>query len=289
MSKEIIVDLIDQQDWLRGSADVVQGPVRDAFSQLGAAKDFLHGKWLGHALHPVFTDLPIGAWTTALVLDGLEMLSGEDGAGRAADLAVGIGLIGAVASAVTGLADWSETDGRAKNVGLLHGVLNLAAAGFYTASLLARRRRSRSEGIALSMAGYAIAFSSAYLGGHLVFGEQVGVDHSATPDRGQPAKYTPVMRDSELKDRKPVRCDIGDTAVLLVRIDDKIHALANTCTHLGGPLNEGELEGDSIRCPWHGSRFCLADGAVLDGPATFEERVFDVRVRDGQIEVRARE
>ncbi|HSP35362.1 MAG TPA: Rieske 2Fe-2S domain-containing protein, partial [Thermoanaerobaculia bacterium] len=147
----------------------------------------------------------------------------------------------------------------------------------------------RKQGIAFSLAGYAIASASAYLGGHLVFGEQIGVDHTATPDRGQPEKFTPVIRDDELKERKPVRVDVGDTAVLLVRIDGEVYALANTCTHLGGPLNEGPLEGDSIRCPWHGSRFCLTDGAVLDGPAVYDERVFDVRVRNGQIEVRGRQ
>ena len=281
MSNETIVDLLDQP-WLRETADTLQGPVRDSIQQFGEVKDFLHGKWLGHALHPVLTDIPVGAWTTALVLD----LAGQE---DAADLAVGLGLAGALASAVTGITDWSETDGPGKSIGLLHGLLNVAATGFYTASLIARRGNSRKQGIALSLAGYAIASASAYLGGHLVFGEQIGVDHTATPDRGQPEKFTPVIRDDELKERKPVRVDVGDTAVLLVRIDGEVYALANTCTHLGGPLNEGPLEGDSIRCPWHGSRFCLTDGAVLDGPAVYDERVFDVRVRNGQIEVRGRQ
>ncbi len=281
MSNEGIVDLLDQE-WLRTTADAVQPAVREALEPLGPAKDFLHGKWLGHALHPVLTDIPVGAWTTALVLD----VAGQN---DAADLAVGIGLIGAVGSAVTGLVDWSETDPPAKGVGLLHGILNLAAAGLYTASLISRRGGSRRQGIALSVAGYAIASASAYLGGHLVFGEQVGVDHTATPDRGQPDKYTAVMRESELKEKKPVRVDVGDTAVLLVRVDDRIHAIANTCSHLGGPLNEGKLEGDTIVCPWHGSRFCLTNGKVEGGPAVYDERVFDVRVRDGHIEVRGRQ
>jgi nitrite reductase/ring-hydroxylating ferredoxin subunit/uncharacterized membrane protein len=288
VSKETLVDLIDQQPVVRETADAVQGPVREFLQQLGPVKDFLHGKWLGHPLHPALTDIPVGAWTTALALDAVEMLSGEQAIAGAADLAIGIGLAGAVASAVTGLTDWSETDGRAKNVGALHGALNLAAVGIYTASLISRRGNSRRRGVALSMIGYAIASFSAYLGGHLVFGEQAGVDHAATSDQGQPKKFTAVMRESELKERKPVRADVGDTAVLLVKIGAKIYALANTCTHLGGPLNEGKLEGDSIRCPWHGSRFCLTDGAVLGGPAVFDERSFDVRVRDGQIEIRAR-
>jgi nitrite reductase/ring-hydroxylating ferredoxin subunit/uncharacterized membrane protein len=288
VAKEPIIDILDQQGWIAETADAVQEPVRDAIRALGPTKDFLHGKWLGHALHPVLTDIPVGAWTTALVLDATQMLSGERGAGNAADLAIGVGLLGAVGSAVTGLTDWSETDGRAKNVGLVHGALNLAAAALYTASLILRRRKSRDTGVALSMVGYAVASFSAYLGGHLVFGEQIGVDHSATSDQGEPKKYTAVMRESELKDRKPVRVDVEDTAVLLVRIDDQIFALSNTCTHLGGPLDEGKLIDDTIQCSWHQSRFCLADGAVVDSPATFAERVFDVRVRDGQIEIRGR-
>jgi len=289
VAKETIVEFIDGQDWVQETADAVQGPVRDAFKQLGPWKDFLHGKWLGHALHPVLTDIPIGAWTTALAMDAVQMMTGSDGMAGASDLAIGIGLAGAAGSAITGLADWSETDGRAKNVGIVHGMLNLGAAGLYTASLIARRGKSRQRGVALSMLGYAVASFSAYLGGHLVFGEQIGVDHTATPDQGQPKKFTPVMRASDLKERKPVRVDVEDAAVLLVRTGDTINALTNTCTHLGGPLHEGKLEGGSIRCPWHGSRFCLTDGAVLDGPATFDERVFEVRVRDGQIEVRARD
>jgi len=288
VATEKFVDSIDQQKWIQQTAEVVQKPTKEIVGQLGPAKDFLHGKWLGHPLHPALTDVPVGAWTTALALDAADMMTGGEAFRDAADLAIGVGLAGAVGAAVTGLADWSETDGRAKNVGVVHGVLNLAAAGLYTVSLLARRRRARQRGIALSMLGYAIASFSAYLGGHLVYGEQIGVDHTATADQGQPKKFTKVMRASDLKDGKPTRVDVDDTAVLLVRVDETIYALANTCTHLGGPLNEGKLKGNSIVCPWHGSRFCLTDGKVLDGPAIFEERTFDVRVRNGQIEVRAR-
>jgi nitrite reductase/ring-hydroxylating ferredoxin subunit/uncharacterized membrane protein len=283
-----IVDLIDQQKLVGDTADAVQEPIRDFLRGLGPLKDFLHGTWLGHPLHPVLTDIPIGAWTMALALDAVQMLTGEEAMGDAADLAVGIGLAGAVGSAVTGLTDWSETYGRAKNIGAVHGTLNLAAAGLYTASLIARRRRnSRQKGIALSLMGYAVSSFAAYLGGHLVFGEQIGIDHTATANQDQPEKFTAVMNDADLKERKPVRVDVEGVAVLLVRLDGEIHALTNTCTHLGGPLNEGEMEGDTIRCPWHGSRFCLTDGAVVEGPATFPERLFDVRVREGKIEIRA--
>jgi nitrite reductase/ring-hydroxylating ferredoxin subunit/uncharacterized membrane protein len=286
VANEPIIDFINDQDWVRQTADVAQDPIRAFFMSLGPAKDFLHGKWLGHALHPVLTDIPVGAWTVALALDAIEMLTGNETMGDASDVVVGIGLLGAVGSAVTGLADWSESYGRAKNVGAAHGMLNLAAAGLYTASLISRRGKSRQTGVALSLLGYAVASFSAYLGGHLVFGEQMGVDHTATPDQDQPEKFTTVMRDADLKDRKPVRVDVGDTAVMLVRIDGNIHAMTNSCTHLGGPLNEGKLEGDNIRCPWHGSVFCVTNGKVVEAPATFDERLFDVRVRNGEIEVR---
>ncbi len=286
MKKDAIVEFINEQDWVRQTADAVQEPLLGLLAQLGPLKDFLHGKWLGHALHPVLTDIPVGAWTTALALDAVGMMTGEEGIADAADLAVGIGLLGAVGSAITGAADWSATYGRAKNVGVVHGLLNLAATGLYTASLISRRGKSRQSGIALSMLGYAVTSFSAYLGGHLVFGEQVGIDHTATADQDQPEKWTAVMSDVELKEGKPVRADADGIPVLLVRLDGKVHAISNTCTHLGGPLDEGKLEGENIRCPWHGSLFCVRDGAVVEGPATFDERRFDVRVRNGQIEVR---
>jgi len=77
-----------------------------------------------------------------------------------------------------------------------------------------------------------------------------------------------------------------DTPILLVRLGKKIHALAETCAHLGGPLSEGKLEGESVICPWHASQFELANGAVVTGPSAFPQPCLDARVRDGQIEVR---
>jgi nitrite reductase/ring-hydroxylating ferredoxin subunit len=129
--------------------------------------------------------------------------------------------------------------------------------------------------------------TAAYLGGHLTYGEQIGVDHTATADQDQPEKYTAVLDESELAENKPTKATAGSVTIVLVKRGDEIFALRDTCTHLGGPLSEGKLEGDGIRCPWHGSRFCLKDGRVLDGPAVFPERPFEVRVRGGKIEVRA--
>ena len=177
VSKSIVIRLIENQQWLEDVAETVQPVVQDALQQVGdGVKDLLHGTWLGHPLHPVLTDIPVGAWTAAMAMDSVELISGREDLGGAADLAVGVGLLGAVGAAVTGATDWSETSGDARRVGMMHAILNVAAAGLYATSLAMRRTGSRRAGIGLSMLGYAIASTSAYLGGHLVFGESVGVE-----------------------------------------------------------------------------------------------------------------
>lgn len=291
MPAEQLVRTLGDQESLDALATPLQEAIRSLFASAGAAgreaKDFLHGKALGHPLHPALIELPVGAWTLAAILDALEVagLRRED---RFADTAIKIGLVGAVGAAVAGATDWSETDGRAKRIGLAHGVMNLAATGLYVLSL-PLRRRSRSKGIALSMTAFGLAMSSAYLGGHLTYGEQIGVDHTATAEQGTPKEFVGVLDAGELAENKPAKVTAEGVAIVLVKQGDAIYALRDACTHLGGPLSEGTIEDDSIRCPWHGSRFCLKDGRVLDGPAVFPERVFEVRVREGRIEVRAQE
>jgi nitrite reductase/ring-hydroxylating ferredoxin subunit/uncharacterized membrane protein len=291
VANETAVDLVAKQQWLGNFAETVAPLVRKVFEaggeDGGAIKDFLHGKWLGHPLHPALTAIPIGAWTAALVLDSVELMSDSRSMGKGADAAVAIGLAGAVGSAITGLTDWSETDGRARTIGAAHGVLNLSAAALYATSLALRGGKARRKAIGLSMLGYAVAGAAAYLGGHLVFGEQIGVDHTATSNVGKPESFTPVLVDNELREGTPKRVMANNVAILLVRNGGRLFAITETCPHLGGPLSEGKLEGDSIRCPWHGSRFCLADGKVEDGPATFDARRYEVRVQNGIIEVRA--
>src|SRR6478609_4022319 len=129
MSDELPVDLIERQEWLEPVESGLQRAVAVTFDSAGTAgrkvRNFLHGVWLGHPLHPVLTDVPIGAWTAALALDAREVATGDEAYGRGADFALCVGLVAAVGAAVTGLNDWSETDGRAKRIGLLHGLLNL--------------------------------------------------------------------------------------------------------------------------------------------------------------------
>ena len=290
MAIDQLIRALGEQKSLDAVATPLQEAIQSFFESAGSggreAKKFLHGSTLGHPLHPALIALPVGAWTLAAILDALEIAGLRDD-GEGADTAIKVGIVGAVGAAIAGATDWSETDARAKRIGLAHGVMNLAATGLYALSLLVRGR-SRSKGIALSMTAFGLAASSAFLGGHLSFGEQIGVDHTATPDQDQPKKYVGVLDAAKLAQNKPTKVMADGVAVVLVKQGDSIYALRETCTHLGGPLSEGKIEGEGIRCPWHGSRFCLSDGRVLDSPAVFPERLFDVRVREGRIEVRAR-
>jgi nitrite reductase/ring-hydroxylating ferredoxin subunit/uncharacterized membrane protein len=290
MAGKSIVEALGQQGWLEPVANTLQQAIGGAFGAAGpnglAAKDFLHGVWLGHPLHPALTDVPLGAWTVALALDALEGLSGRDELGPGADAAVAVGLAGAVGAAATGLTDWHATDDPARRVGLVHGLLNTGAALLYTASLLNRRGGDRAAGRGYAALGYAVAAASAYLGGDLVFQQRIGVDHAA--DAQPPQEWTPVCAATDLPADTPRGVEVNGQPIVLVRRDTVVYALHGVCSHLGGPLAEGHVEGDGLVCPWHGSRFALADGSVLNGPATFPEPCLQTRVRNGQIEVRAR-
>jgi nitrite reductase/ring-hydroxylating ferredoxin subunit/uncharacterized membrane protein len=289
MASEALLNVIERQDFLEQASEAIQPAVTNAFKSAGPAgqevKNFLHGTWLGHPLHPVLTDVPVGAWTAALALDAMETISGRKELSAGADAAIAVGLVGALGSAVTGLTDWSDTYGRARKVGLLHGLLNAGATVLYTTSLVMRRRKKRSAGLGLAMLGYAATSAAAYLGGHLVYGEQIGVDHTAAQE--MPNEFVAVLGESELGEGEMKKVEAKGVPVLLVRRGGEIHAIAHTCSHLGGPLSEGKLEGDVVQCPWHGSRFNVTDGSVVDGPATFPQPCFETRIREGQIEVRS--
>jgi len=289
MSNEVIFDTIADQKWLESAAEPIADAVQTLFpGDAGrAVKNALHGTWFGHPLHPALVAVPLGAWTAATVFDALDALSDRRELRAGADLAVAVGILGALGAAATGATDWSETDGRARTIGLLHGLLNVTATALYTASFFLRKRKQRSAGVALSMLGFALGNASGYLGGHLVFGEQIGVDHTATPNATQPEKFTDVIDVDDLAENKPTRVTAGETAIVLVKRGDDIFALSATCPHLGGPLDEGKVVGDAIQCPWHGSELALEDGHVVNGPTTFPARCYEVRVRLGKVQVRA--
>jgi nitrite reductase/ring-hydroxylating ferredoxin subunit/uncharacterized membrane protein len=282
------MNVIEDQSWLEAPSEQVAKVVNQVLTRPGGGPtrldDFLNGVWLGHPLHPMLTDLPIGAWTVGLALDGLETATGRRELAAGADAANLLGVLGAVAAAVTGAAQWQYTIGRQRRLGLSHALLNLTATGLYGASALLRANGKRGSGKVTAVLGYAIMTVAAYIGGDLVYGERLGVTH--VPEQTLPSDFQPALHETELHEGEMKRVTIADVPVLLARYEGEIFALNEVCAHLGGPLAEGTLADCSVTCPWHGSRFRLTDGAMLNGPTTFPQPVYEVRIREGMIEVR---
>src|SRR3954470_11533937 len=145
-----------------------------------AVKDFLHGTWLGHPLHPVLVQLPVGSWLSAGLLDVVPPLR------PAATALIGTGVVAAVPAALAGAADWSEQDPGVRRLGALHALLNTAALGLYVASLVARAKGRGRLGRALSYSGLGLATASASIGGHMSYAQSAGVSHAATAARALP-------------------------------------------------------------------------------------------------------
>jgi nitrite reductase/ring-hydroxylating ferredoxin subunit/uncharacterized membrane protein len=228
--------------------------------------------------------VPIGAWTIALLFDGLELLTERREFAVAADASIAIGLVGAVGAAAAGAVDWSDVDPPARRVGMIHGFLNLGATSLFAASLILRRKNSRTAGRATAALGEVVMTIAAHLGGKMVYEYRVGVDR--TNGEVFPDQFVPVMSSSGLEEDKPTRAEHNGVPILLVRRGDQVFALAGTCSHFGAPLSDGKLIGESIVCPWHASRFALKDGAVINGPAVHPQPCLEARIREGQIEVR---
>ena len=182
MPNQTNIDLIAQQEWLEPVENGLQKVVKGAFKAGGETgrkvEDALHGTWLGHPLHAALTDVPIGAYTAAVVMDAAETLTGNETLAAGADTAIAIGLVGAVASAITGLTDWQHLDGAPRRVGLVHGLLNLSSTALFATSYILRKKDSRTAAKAFSTAGYALTLTAARLGGELVYHHGIGVDHA---------------------------------------------------------------------------------------------------------------
>src|ERR1041385_6214084 len=247
-------------------------------------RNFLNGTWLGEPLHVALTDVPIGAWTVAMVFDALAMMDSRYEFALAADTSIAIGLAGAAGAAVTGVTDWSDVDPPARRLGLIHGLLNVGATTLFATSLIMRKKKARDAGRGFAALGYALMTFSAHLGGKMVYEHRVGVD--STAGEKFPEKFTAVLPESNVPENTPTRAMYQGAPILLVRRGERLFAMAETCSHFSGPLSEGKLDGDSIECPYHASRFALEDGRVLNGPAVHPQPCLEVRARNGVIEVR---
>ncbi|HZR12925.1 MAG TPA: Rieske 2Fe-2S domain-containing protein [Acidimicrobiia bacterium] len=245
-------------------------------------KSALSGTWLGHRLHPLLTDVPIGAWASAAFLD----VFGGRHSSKAARRLVGIGILAALPTAAAGLSDWEDTYGGEQRIATTHALVN--ATGL-TLQLLSWRARGKGHGLRgrmFSALALGAVVAGGYLGGHLVYNMRAGVDVEQGPL--DPGDWHDAVAMDELVDEHPHTATVDGASVVLVRRGTNVYALSATCSHAGGPLGEGKVEGNVIQCPWHGSRFRLGDGSIARGPAVTPQCAYETRVTDGKVQVRLR-
>jgi nitrite reductase/ring-hydroxylating ferredoxin subunit/uncharacterized membrane protein len=291
MIARFIDRLIHNQPWLAPVGGFIQSVVGAIYKPLGRPgqrlKSFLHGTWLGHALHPVIVDIPLGAWTAAIIADLVALGGGIRP--NVGDFCVLVGVLASYAALITGYTDFHETAGHERNVGTAHGLTMTTVILLYTASWLVRwLGGGGAHGLAVVMAviGYALMLGGAYLGGDLVF--KLGTMVNRHAFAAGPTDFVRVGRPQAFAEGRMKKVDAGGMAVLLIRHRGRLYAIANTCAHAGGPLDEGTLDGICITCPWHGSQFDVTNGRVVQGPATFDQPRLAVRETDDGIEVAVR-
>lgn len=271
--------------WLDPVEDKLQPLVRSALRKAMPLRNFLDGTWLGAPLHPALTDIPVGAMTTALVLDVAESLSGSRRCGVAADGALSVGVLATLPAALTGTSDWRDLKGESRRVASAHALLNVGGLVLNIASVVGRARGHRRCAKASAGAAFALSSIAAHIGGELSYGMGVRVNQDAA--HAGPAEFTDVLADADLASDELKRLEVAGEPVLLARSRTGAPmAIAAVCSHAGGPLDEGERDGDRVVCPWHGSCFEMETGDVVDGPAVFPQPRYETRVQGGRIAIR---
>ena len=246
--------------------------------------DVLHGKQIGHPLHPILTDITIGSWTLGVFFDVLSFLTRSPSSRKAADRLITLGTLSAVPTALAGITDFSGIKQDAAGYGAAHGTLNSLALFFFWRSMRNRARNHHFSGFMYSVLGLGFMTLASWLGGDLVYNHRVGVSH--IPEKQIADDWTDVLPVDELAPNTPLRVEVEGYPVLLYQQGNKISAITAQCSHAGGPLEKGSIRDGCVQCPWHGSVFNLTDGHVVHGPATFEQPHFQTRITDGQIEIR---
>ncbi len=269
-----LISRLEQDSRLDGAVSAGQRVAR--LIRPGKIRDGLHGVWLGHPLHPMLIQASVGAWLSASILD---FAGGDD---RAARTLVTAGLAAAVPAVAAGAVDWSEQHEQQMRVGVVHAAGNAAALSLYGASLMSRGPRL---GRALRLAGLAAVSASGLLGGHISFRLAGGANHAEEVPHLVKPGWQHLMTAADLPEGKPVRQMLGEVPVVAIRSDGAVRVLADRCSHMSGPLSDGELADGCLTCPWHGSMFRIADGSVARGPATAPQPAFETREVGGAIQV----
>ena len=267
--------LYAQQGWAKPFGDFNVRWLRALLRPITPIKDLLNGKWLGHSLHAVLTDVPIGVFTLAVVFDIFNVRG-------AADAAIGFGLLTMAAAAVAGLADYSDIDDEPRMVATVHATLMVLALVVYLVSFWLRLSDSAGDrlvAIVVSFIGYGLVAAGGFVGGELVYSLGNMVNRHAWRFFGKP-KWT-KLDVTEIPYGVPTAAKAGPQTLLVVRNGETVYALHAQCAHAGGPLAEGKIVDGCIECPWHFSRYRLSDGKRVQGPSTFDQPRYDVRAADG--------
>jgi nitrite reductase/ring-hydroxylating ferredoxin subunit/uncharacterized membrane protein len=273
---DLVIGRLERAEMLDRIADPV-GTAVGAIVPAGPVKDLASGTPTAHPVHPPLTDLTIGTLSAAAILD---LVRGD---ARTTRRLLGIGVVAALPTVYAGASDWAHTTGAERRVGLVHAAINAVALSCFSASWWSRRRGRTPAGVGMSLAGSALLAASGVIGGHLAYGMGVGVDTTAFQHLD--LDWTDVAAEAEVPATGALGVHAAGIPVLLARHEGRIVALADRCTHRGGPLHEGTVEGGCVQCPWHGSRFRLHDGSVDRGPAVRAQPVLQTRVVAGRVQV----
>ncbi|TLM70911.1 Rieske 2Fe-2S domain-containing protein [Pseudarthrobacter sp. NamB4] len=287
-----LVARLEDAEWLDPVAKKVRKAVRKVVRPRWA-RDVLHGVPIGHPVHPLAVQVPIGAWVSAGVLDAIP------GSENAARVLIGVGTASVLPSALAGFTDWTQLHSQQQRVGLVHAAANVTATGFYIASLVQRARGRQGSGKMLAYLGLATVSASGFLGGHLSYRQAAGVNHSEDIPHRFPSGWQSLAPLEELPEGQLHKGVVAGIPLLVYREAEDVRVLSDVCSHLAGPLHEGKLKGGRLQdggidgagdpcvvCPWHGSKFSLRTGEVQGGPATAKQPVFETRVSGGLVEVR---
>lgn len=273
MVGRLLERLVSAQDvWARPLSDKVHALMWAIFSRMTPIRDLLSGTWLGHPLHAVMTDLPIGAMTLVVILDLL-------GQPSAADVALVLGILAMLGAAAAGFADYSTTDGAPRVRATIHSSVMIVSLVVYVISLALRAGApaDRTLPIALSIVGYLILAGGAFVGGDVVYLLGNMVDRHAWRTGG--SKWQPLDI-HEIPDGQLVKAKVGTQAIVVTRHGGVVMALHDQCAHAGGPLSGGTIVNGCVECPWHGSRFDLATGERRRGPTVYDQPRYEVRAAE---------
>ena len=282
--------VLRRQGWLDPVGETIQKAVGAFYDSLGAPgkslKDLMHGTTvLGHPLHPAITDLPIGAWSVGVLADWLFVTTGRVPA-VAGDLGLAIGVAAAIVAAMTGYTDHHETVGHGRRAATVHGLTMTVVVVIELVSMGMRlwAPDMRTGAIVLATGAWLLAVVGGYVGGHLTFAMGTVVNHNAFFEG--PMEFVRVGSREDFPEGEMRRVEAEGLPVVIMRREGLLHAIGAVCSHAGGPLQEGKLEGEVVTCPWHYSRFRFGDGKVVGGPATFDQPPLLVRERGGAVEVK---